>query len=291
MDQINSPKTSAKIQETAKDFFGKACAIQPQENELPVITRNFRSPGCDLQSYQSPPANSGDIDALQLYRELRPSVALFKMQGKSDGTGKEPAGIDKTRGGSGVIAGKEGNSCLVITDDHVTKGVPQQHVKVGEVGVVLANGKKYLGSVITSDPARDLALVKIDTGAETETICKPAKFHDTVIDPAQSPELITIGQPYTSDAIYTSTGTASQIQKRGTFSNMIQPLPGEDANRDVLVTSLSIREGFSGGAVFDKTGTAVGVNDFQTSPMSSVSTPVTNETVKDLLSRRNDKTP
>ncbi len=289
MDQIDSPKASAK--ETAKDFFGKACAIQPQDNELPVITRNFRSPGCDLQSYQSPPANDGDMDALQLYRDLRPSVAYFKMQGKTDGTGKEQAGLDKTWGGSGVIAAKEETSCLVITDDHVTKGVPQQHVKAGEIGVVLANGQKYLGSVITSDPARDLALVKIDTGSETESICKPAKFHDTVIDPAQSPELITIGQPYTSEAIYTSTGTASQMQKRSSFNTIIQPLPGEDANRDVLVSSLSIREGFSGGAVFDKTGTVVGVNDFHTSPMSSVSTPVTNETVKDLLSRRNDKSP
>jgi S1-C subfamily serine protease len=160
MDGNDTTNNSSAGQDVANDFFGHACSIQPQADQLLMVSRNFRSPGCDLQSFTPPAPGSGDLDVLQLYKDLRPSVAYFKMKGASDGGGKDPAGTDKVWGGTGVVVAKEANDLLVVTDDHVPKGVPDQHVKATDMKVVMANGKEYEGTVVTSDPAHDLALVR-----------------------------------------------------------------------------------------------------------------------------------
>jgi S1-C subfamily serine protease len=98
-----------------------------------------------------------------------------------------------------------------------------------------------------------------------------------------------MGQPYTSHAIYTSTGTISEREKRSSINNMIQPLPGEDPDRDILSMMVPIHEGFSGAAVFNKAGQAVAIDDLETSPFTSVSTPITRAIVDDLIARRTDK--
>jgi len=273
----------------ANDFFGKACRIQPQDGELLVVSRNFRSPGCDLQSFAPPAPGSGDMDVLQLYKDLRPSVTYFKMSGATDGSGKEPAGVDKVWGGSGVAVAKEADDCLVITDDHVPKGVPEQHVKASGMKVAMANGKDYDASVITSDPGHDLALVKVNTGADTDKVCKAAAVTEQPVAVDGTQNVITMGQPYTSHAIYTSTGTLSQVQKRSDINFMIKPLPGEDPDRPILSQYVPIHEGFSGAGVFTKDGKLVSLDDLGTSPFASVSTPVTRSAVDDMIAQRIDK--
>jgi len=276
------------VSEQANDFFGKACPAQPGPNELLVLSRNPRSNGCELQTYTSGNGSGADLDVLQLYKDLRPSVAYFKMHGVADGSvPRDPAGTPKEWGGTGVAVAKETNQCLVITDDHVAKGVPQQHVTPTSMEVVMANGKAYNGTVVTSDPAHDLALVKVDSGADTEQVCKPAAVTEQHV-PTDA-EVMTMGQPYTSHTIYTSTGRVMGVQKREDISNLIAPLPGEDPKREILNNVLPLREGFSGGAVFDKSGKAVGINDLQTSPFSSVATPIDRAMVDDLIAKRTDK--
>ncbi|MBS1992875.1 MAG: trypsin-like peptidase domain-containing protein [Cyanobacteria bacterium SZAS LIN-3] len=272
----------------ANDFFGRACPVQPGANELLVLSRNPRSSGCEMQSF-APPTGADELNVLQLYRDLRPSVSYFKMHGKSDDQAQDAAGTPKEWGGSGVTVAREADSCLVITDDHVPKGTPQQHVIPTGAEVVMANGKAYSARVVTSDPAHDLALVKVDTGADTEQVCKPAKVIDKPVAADGSVNVITMGQPYTSHAIYTSTGVIDGSQTRDAINYMIKPLPGEDPQRQILNQTVPIREGFSGGAVFNKDGKVVGINDLQTSPFTSVSTPLTKAMVDDLIARRSDK--
>jgi len=275
----------------ANDFFGKACPAQPGANELLVLSRNPRSNGCDMQTFPAAGTAGADLDVMQLYKDLRPSVAYLKVHGTADGTGpgRDPAGAPKEWGGTGVVVAKEGNDCLLITDDHVPRGVPQQHVNPTSTEVVMANDKAYNATVITSDAAHDLALVKVDTGADTEQVCKPASVSDQHVAVDGSTDIVSFGQPYTSHSIYTSTGRIVGTQKREDINSLIAPLPGEDPKREILNNMMQVREGFSGGAVFDRNGKVVGVNDLATSPFTSVATPLTKSMVDDLIARRTDK--
>jgi S1-C subfamily serine protease len=220
---------------------------------------------------------------------LRPSVSYFQIKGATDGSGKEPAGIDKVWSGTGVSVAKEDHDCLVVTDDHVPKGVPQQHVKSTDIGVVMANGQTYEGTVVTSDPAHDLALVKVNTGADTDKVCKAAAVVDKPAAAGDSGSVMTMGQPFTSHSIYTSIGSLGETSKRSSINYMIPPLPGEDPNRDILSDYVPTREGFSGAALFNKEGQVVAIDDVSTSPFTSVATPINRAIVDDLIARRTDK--
>jgi S1-C subfamily serine protease len=226
---------------------------------------------------------------LGLYKELRPSVGYFKVKGVADGGGKDAAGTDKVWGGSGTIVAKEANDVLVLTDDHVPIGVPEQHVKPTSMTMVLGNNKEYEATVVARDPAHDLALVMVNTGADTATVGNAVKIADKQTAADGSQNVITMGQPYTSHAIYTSTGTLSEVQKRSDIDFMIKGLPGEDESRPILSMNVPIHEGFSGAGVFNKDAELVSLDDLATSPFTSVSTPVTKGIVDNLIARRTDK--
>ena len=42
------------INDEAKDFYGKTCQVQPNNEQLLVLTRGPFSAGCDLQNYTVP---------------------------------------------------------------------------------------------------------------------------------------------------------------------------------------------------------------------------------------------
>ncbi len=58
--------------------------------------------------------------------------------------------------GSGFIVNPEG---LILTNNHVVKGSDQ-------LTVTLSDKKSFKGTVVGYDPTHDLALVKIDAGAQ-----------------------------------------------------------------------------------------------------------------------------
>jgi len=281
----SSSDASANV---ANDFFGKACPIQPQGDQILFLGRNPMSSGCDLQNFSPLPMGSKDLDVLSLYKELRPSVNYFLVKGVTDGSGKEPAGKDRSWGGSGVSVAKETQDCLVLTDNHVPTNVPDMHVKPTDMKVSMANGQSYKAETIASDPANELAIVKVETGAETDKVCKAAKIVEHSPSAADSPPIMTMGQPYTSHSIYTSIGTLDEVASRASLDDMISPLPGEDNNRLIFNDQMPIREGFSGGPVFNFVGEVIALNDVVTSPFTSMSTPVTRAQVDALIARRTD---
>src|ERR1700733_8023991 len=106
MVENDNPTNDPPGKDVANDFWGKACTLQPQGNQLLVLSRSPMSSGCDMQSFAPPAAGSSDLDVMKLYKDLRPSVAYFMMKGLTDGGGKEPAGVDKVWGGTGVVVAK-----------------------------------------------------------------------------------------------------------------------------------------------------------------------------------------
>ena len=276
------------LKEASRDFLGNLCPYQPGENQLPTVSGNPRSRGCEIRVFSSDAEqNVGGIDVLQLYKETLPSTVFFKMSGTADGSGREAEGTKKIWGGSGVVIEKNGNSCLIITDNHVTDATPDQHVKVTDNKVVMANGKAYEGTVVARDESRDLALVKVDTGSQND-VCKPAKVAATEADGSQQ-WLLAIGQPYTSGSLYTSLGQVIGRELRSSINNLIAPLPGEDPGRPVIVSTIAVRDGFSGGPAFDSKGRVTGLIDIGTGPGSSVITPLSEQIVSELKAKRTDK--
>lgn len=274
------------IKDEAKDFYGKVCTEQPQGDELLVLSRGPFSSGCDKQDYGPGDGSTRDFDVLKLYKEARPSIVYFQMKGTTEGGGKQPAGKEFNWGGSGFIIEAENGKSLIVTDNHVVAGTGMDSkVKVNETKVVLADGEVLDGKIVAADPTRDLALVEIDTGEKTKEI-DPIEIPDKMMSPDGSPALVSFGQPYTSHTIYTSEGTADRIVKRSDFNRVIKPLDGEDPNRPVLVMMLPVRTGFSGAAVLDKDGKAVAVVDLETSPFSSLGTPIDKEIINEMKAKR-----
>ena len=281
-------RNALPIKDEAKDFYGKVCTEQPQGDELLVLSRGPFSSGCDKQDYGSSDGSARDFDVLKLYKEARPSIVYFQMKGVTEAGGKGPANKEFSWGGSGFIIEAENGKSLVLTDNHVVAGTGMDSkVKVNETKVVLSNGEVLDAKIVSADPSRDLALVEIDTGDKTKDI-DPIEIPETMVNPEGSPALVSFGQPYTSHTIYTSEGTADRIVKRSDFNRVIKPLDGEDPNRPMLVMMLPVRTGFSGAAVLDKDGKAIGVVDLETSPFSSLATPINKQVIQELKSKRNE---
>ncbi|MGY0196218.1 Do family serine endopeptidase [Leptothrix sp. BB-4] len=145
-----------------------------------------------------------------------------------------PQGAQPFRGqGSGFIVSADG---LVLTNAHVVRDARQVTVK-------LSDRREFSAKVLGSDPATDIAVLKIDaTGLPTVALGDPqrAQVGDWVL---------AIGAPYGFEQ------TASQ----GIVSAKGRSLPGENVV-PFIQTDAAINPGNSGGPLFDAEGRVIGVN-------------------------------
>jgi serine protease Do len=139
--------------------------------------------------------------------------------------------------GSGVIARADG---YILTNNHVVEGAD-------ELQVELSDGRKVEGKLIGTDPATDLAVVKIE-----ETGLKPAVFGDS--DAIQVGDwVLAIGSPFG----LAQTVTAGIISGK----NRVQGIVGDGAGfEDFLQTDAAINPGNSGGPLVNLRGELVGIN-------------------------------
>lgn len=135
--------------------------------------------------------------------------------------------------GSGSIVDTDGT---ILTAQHVVKEALRSPSKV-KIYVKLANGKRYIGRAIASDPRNDLALVQIPVEEALQTV---ALAKDASLQAGQ--KVCAIGSPSGR------TGVLSQ----GTFKNKL-------ANGD-LQSALRLTYGNSGGPLLNDQGVLVGVN-------------------------------
>ncbi|MDB5040284.1 MAG: 2-alkenal reductase, partial [Candidatus Eremiobacteraeota bacterium] len=153
--------------------------------------------------------------------------------------------------GSGFVYSKDG---LILTNAHV---VPRG---TSQITVVFNNGDKVKGHVYASNPAVDLALVKVDSYAK---LPPPVEFADgSRISAGQW--AIAIGEPLELQHSVT-VGVVSGF-------NRDEPIQGEDQQvrlfKGLLQTSAPINPGNSGGPLIDYDGRVIGVNQSTASPSS-----------------------
>ena len=136
--------------------------------------------------------------------------------------------------GSGVILSKDG---WIVTNNHVV-------ADVDEIRVRLFDGREYVGKELKTDPASDLAVLKIDTD---EPLVAAAIGESSEMEVGDW--VIAVGSPF----LLEQTVSAGIISGKG---RSIRDL----VSGQLLQTDASINPGNSGGALANLDGELIGIN-------------------------------
>jgi Do/DeqQ family serine protease len=149
--------------------------------------------------------------------------------------------------GSGVIVRSDG---VIVTNHHVIAGGQQ-------LRVVLADRREFPAHVLLDDPRSDLAVLKIDVGAERLPVL-PIETRDDV----QVGDLVlAIGDPF----------GVGQTVTNGIVSGLARTEVGASDFGFYIQTDAAINPGNSGGPLVDMDGNLIGVNTFIVSRSGSSS--------------------
>ena len=147
--------------------------------------------------------------------------------------------------GSGVIYKKSGNSAYIVTNNHVVKGS-------NALQVILSNGRKVDASLVGSDSATDLAVLKINS-ANVKTVAEFGNSNSI----AAGQDVLAIGSPMGSEYANTVTkgiiSAKSRTLKSGTDGTLTS----------VIQTDAAINSGNSGGPLINMAGQVIGINSMK----------------------------
>ena len=174
----------------------------------------------------------------QQYQSIDPFQFFF---GDGFGGGPQAREREQKGSGSGVIIRQDG---YIVTNNHVVENATT-------VKVTLNNNKTYDATVIGTDPATDVALIKIDaSGLPT------VNFADS--DKVRLGEwVLAIGSPLGREL--QSTITAGIVSAKG------RQMPSERSAGELKIesfiqTDAAVNPGNSGGALVNKEGELIGIN-------------------------------
>jgi S1-C subfamily serine protease len=161
------------------------------------------------------------------------SAEAFNPFGESESQG------GGTATGSGIVLDSQGH---ILTNNHVIEGADKIEVKLGE------SDKEYTAEVVGTDPASDLALLKVDAPSSELT---PLPLGDSSKMEVGDP-VVAIGNPFGLDRTVTS-GIVSALQRQ------IQAPNGFSID-NVIQTDAAINPGNSGGPLINGAGEVIGIN-------------------------------
>ena len=148
-----------------------------------------------------------------------------------------PQPREKVGSGSGVIIREDG---YIVTNNHVIDGA-------SKIEVTLNSNQTYSATLVGTDPATDVALLKIEASG-----LPSIPFGDS--DKLRLGEwVLAIGSPYD----LRSTITAGIVSAKG---RSMPNYTGEFKIESFIQTDAAVNPGNSGGALVDKAGNLVGIN-------------------------------
>lgn len=163
--------------------------------------------------------------------QQNPFHFFFGPQGGEGGEQQAPV----VRGsGSGIIIRADG---YLVTNNHVVDNATR-------IEVLLQDGRRFVGKVIGTDPATDLAVVKVNA-----TKLPTVNFAEAD-DLRVGQWVVAIGSPFGLDYTVTA-GVLSAVGRGGIGANEIE---------DYLQTDASINPGNSGGPLVNLRGEVLGIN-------------------------------
>ena len=175
-------------------------------------------------------------------------VAIF-----TENTIRTPFGDAQVGGaGSGVIIDPKG---YVVTNNHVVESG-------GEISVKLANGDKKDAEIVATDPANDIAVLKINGDDEYPYI--EMADSDTVVIGEKT---VAIGNPLGN---LEGTVTSGIVSAMGREVSTKSEVTGQVVTiENAIQTDASINSGNSGGALLNAEGKLIGINSVKASTTSS----------------------
>lgn len=144
---------------------------------------------------------------------------------------------ERRSGGSGVIISPDG---YIVTNNHVVENA-------SKLKVTLNDNRSFDARVIGTDPATDVALIKIDA-EDLPTI--PMGNSDAL---RLGEWVLAIGSPYNLQ----STITAGIVSAKG---RSLKALPNQYSLESFIQTDAAVNPGNSGGALVNTKGELVGIN-------------------------------
>ena len=171
-----------------------------------------------------------------VFDKVSPSVVLIRGRGREVAAGGR--GLEYiTEIGSGVVVSGDGS---VITAAHVVQAMD-------EITVELLDGRTAPAHVVASEPAADLALLRVDAQLPS-LVSAPLGDSDTV---RVGDQVIIVGSPYGLRRSL-SVGWISARHPRNTVYRAM-PLA------EFFQTTATINRGNSGGPMFDLAGRVIGI--------------------------------
>ena len=192
--------------------------------------------GCDSASPPGPTGPEGALPAVEIVKQLTPSVVHVFTGSVSPGSFNQ---LSPTTGvGTGIILREDGH---ILTNNHVIAGADF-------ITVTLHNGDSYRGRLVGGDTNPDVAILKIEaTGLEPAATGSSAELQvgEDVI--AIGHALALAGGPTVSKGVISALGRSIDGGLQETFVDLIQ-------------TDASINPGNSGGPLVNDRGEVIGVN-------------------------------
>jgi S1-C subfamily serine protease len=181
----------------------------------------------------------------EIYRHDGQGVAFIESTEPAEESGSfSPFGEEGSGGGgiatgSGFLIDNEGH---IVTNNHVVEGASKVEVKLG------SSDTSHEAEVVGTDPATDVALLKIDVPADQQ---HPLELGNSAQVQVGDP-VVAIGNPFGLDRTVTA-GIVSALQRQ------IQAPNGFSISH-VIQTDAAINPGNSGGPLIDGEGKVIGIN-------------------------------
>lgn len=170
------------------------------------------------------------------------------MMNQLFGGGRSGVIPEQRASGSGVIISENG---YIVTNNHVV-------AKADEVTVTLSNKKTYTAKVVGSDPAYDLAVIKIEAAG------LPYLIYGNSDDVKIGQWVLAIGYPLNLE----TTVTAGIVSAKSRSLGLNRDRSGQtkEAVESYIQTDAAVNQGNSGGALINTDGKLIGINSAIASP-------------------------
>ncbi len=154
-------------------------------------------------------------------------------------------------GGSGVLIAKKGNTYLVLTNAHVTRRATQFEIQAPD-------GQKYTAKSIDGgfDRKYDLALLEFTSSKSYQL----ANLGNPGILKPNDRNIYSVGFPFDSKDLRISPGAITQLSDIP-FDN------GTQIGYEIAKGEKGVRQGMSGGPIFDVSGVFLGINTIGAAPI------------------------
>jgi serine protease Do len=183
-----------------------------------------------------------NVSAQQVVRRQVPRDPFFTFFGDADDFFGSRRGVENSLG-SGVIVSSDG---YILTNNHVVTGESSRRITIEQldVTVALADKREVPAMVVGTDPATDLALLKI-SARDLPTMPWGDSSKLKVAE-----WVLAIGNPY----------QLNQTVTLGIVSALGRNNLGVSSYEDFIQTDAAINPGNSGGALINGRGELVGIN-------------------------------